>query len=150
MTRTPAERRAHAQESAPAIVPENDLEARLLAEPGLLEGLAWGRPRSGHPEGTVAAHVADLLGRLDRAGEPPELRRRLRLVVIVHDSFKYRVSNLRPKTGANHHAARARRFAERFIDDEGVLATIDCMIARTPCGAASGAPAASTSPPSTR
>ena len=35
----------------------------------LQEGLAWGKPRRGHPEGTVGAHVADLLEAIDRWGE---------------------------------------------------------------------------------
>ena len=35
------------------------------------------------------------------------------------------MQNWRPKTGENHHAMRARRFAERYIDDERLLATIE-------------------------
>jgi hypothetical protein len=46
-------------------------------------------------------------------------------VALVHDSMKYRVQNWRPRTGANHHAARARHFAERYTDDERLLATIE-------------------------
>jgi hypothetical protein len=30
-----------------------------------------------------------------------------------------------PKTGANHHAERARHFAERFTRDERLLATLE-------------------------
>ena len=43
----------------------------------------------------------------------------------MHDSLKNRVQNWRPKTGENHHAMRARRFAERYVDDERLLATIE-------------------------
>ena len=35
------------------------------------------------------------------------------------------MSNWRPRTGENHHATRARRFAERYTDDERLLATIE-------------------------
>ena len=44
--------------------PETDLERALSSDPVLEEGLAWGEPRRGHPEGSVGAHVADLLATL--------------------------------------------------------------------------------------
>jgi hypothetical protein len=105
-------------------VPETELERAVAADPELLAGLAWGKPRAGHPEGTVGAHVADLLRAIDRDDHPPEVRAELRFLALVHDAFKYRVQEWLPKTGDNHHAARARRFAERFTDDERLLATI--------------------------
>ena len=55
----------------PASCPRTSWRPRVR-EPDLLEGLAWGEPREGHPEGSVAAHVADLLATLDGWGEPPE------------------------------------------------------------------------------
>jgi hypothetical protein len=107
------------------IEPENELERRLLEDPDLLEGLAWGEPREGHPEGSIAAHVADLLQRIDEDGETGDRRECLRFITIVHDAFKKRVREWLPKTGENHHAMRARRFAERFTSDERILATIE-------------------------
>jgi hypothetical protein len=109
----------------PGFTPETELERRLAADPVLQEGLAWGEPRRGHPEGSVGAHVADLLGTIERWGETGKRREELRLLALVHDSLKYRVQNWRPKTGENHHAMRARRFAESYIDDERLLATIE-------------------------
>jgi hypothetical protein len=91
----------------------------------LQEGLAWGKPRRGHPEGSVGEHVADLLQTIERWGETGKRREELRLLALVHDSLKYQVSNWRPRTGENHHATRARRFAERYTDDERLLATIE-------------------------
>ena len=105
--------------------PETELERRVASDPELIAGLAWGDPRPGHPEGTVAAHVGDLLARIDEAECADGDRRRLRLIALLHDSFKYRVQDWRPKAGRNHHAARARRFAERFTDDPGVLSTLE-------------------------
>jgi HD domain len=113
-----------AAELVPGFVPETELERAVAEDPQLLAGLAWGRPRKGHPEGTVGAHVADLLATIDRDDRPQERRALLRFIALVHDSFKYRVHAWLPKTGENHHATRARRFAERFTDDERVLATI--------------------------
>src|SRR3712207_7690146 len=43
---------------------ETELERRIVADPELQAGLAWGSPRWGHPEGSVAEHVAALLSRI--------------------------------------------------------------------------------------
>ena len=111
--------------AVPGFTPETDRERALIADPELLEGLAWGKPRRGHPEGTVGAHVADLLATIDRWGETGPRREELRFLALVHDSLKFRVHNWLPKTGENHHAMRARRFAERYTADERLLATIE-------------------------
>jgi hypothetical protein len=116
---------ASAVELIPGFEPENDLERRLASDPDLLAGLAWGKPRSGHPEGSVGAHVADLLDTIERWKMPEPLRSELRFVALVHDSLKNRVQYWRPRTGENHHAMRARRFAERYTDDERLLTTIE-------------------------
>jgi len=108
-----------------SVVAETDLERALLADPVLQEGLAWGKPRRGHPEGTVGAHVADLLETIERWGETGARRAELRFLALVHDSLKYRVNNWLPRTGENHHATRARRFAEGYTADERLLATIE-------------------------
>jgi hypothetical protein len=97
----------------------------VLEDPVLQEGLAWGKPRRGHPEGTVGAHVADLLETIERWAETGKRREELRFLALVHDSLKYKVRDWLPHTGENHHAARARRFAEAYTDDERLLATIE-------------------------
>jgi hypothetical protein len=91
----------------------------------LLEGWSWGEPRSGHPEGAVGAHVADLLERIDEWGESGQRRAELRFLALVHDALKHRVQEWRPKTGENHHAMRARRHAERYTSDERLLSTLE-------------------------
>ncbi len=109
----------------PGFTPETELERAVAADPALREGLAWGKPRRGHPEGAVGEHVADLLRTIERWGETGKRREELRFLALVHDALKYRVQSWRPKTGENHHASRARRFAERYTDDERLLATIE-------------------------
>ena len=116
---------AAAASLVPGFEPETELERRLIADPDLRAGLAWGRPRRGHPEGSVGAHVADLLATIERWGETGARRAELRILALVHDAMKYRVRDWLPKTGANHHAMRARRFAERYLDDERLLAAIE-------------------------
>jgi hypothetical protein len=105
--------------------PESDLEREVSSDPVLIAGLAWGKPRRGHPEGSVAVHVGDLLETIDRWGETGHRRADLRFIALVHDALKYRVATWRPKTGDNHHAVRARRFAEHYTGDERLLATIE-------------------------
>lgn len=117
--------KASAEELVPGFRPETALERRMSRDPELLEGLAWGMPRKGHPEGTVGAHVGDLLETIDRWGENGERRAELRFLALAHDARKCRVREWLPKTGANHHATRARRLAERYTDDERLLATIE-------------------------
>jgi hypothetical protein len=114
-----------APELIPGFEPETELERRVTEDPDLLEGLAWGKPRKAHPEGSIAAHVRDLLRKLDELGIEGEERALLRFVILVHDSFKNRVQEWRPRVGENHHAMRARRFAERYTDDERILTTIE-------------------------
>jgi hypothetical protein len=114
-----------AEDLIPGFQPETELERRVTEDPELLEGLAWGKPRKGHPEGSIAAHVRDLLVRLESLGVQGEERVLLRFIVLVHDSFKNRVQEWRPRVGENHHAMRARRFAERYTDDERLLTTIE-------------------------
>jgi hypothetical protein len=109
----------------PGFTPESELERRLMQDQELLDGLAWGRPRSGHPEGSVGAHAADLLDTIDRWGETGRRRAELRFLALVHDALKFRVHEWLPKVGENHHATRARRFAERHTADERLLATIE-------------------------
>ena len=114
-----------ARELIPGFEPETDLERRISSEPELLEGLAWGEPRAGHPEGAVGTHVSHLLETLDQSGVSGEERELLRFMALVHDSFKYQVRERLPRVGENHHAMRARRFAEGFTDDERLLAAIE-------------------------
>jgi HD domain len=109
----------------PGFEPETELERAVTADPVLLRGLAWGKPRTGHPEGPVGAHVADLLATIDHWGERGAKRTELRFIALVHDALKYAVRDWLPKAGENHHAKRARRFAERYTDDERLLATIE-------------------------
>jgi len=105
--------------------PEDDRERRLSVDPELIRGLSWGRPRPGHPEGAVGAHVADLLRTIDEWGEHGRRRTELRFLALVHDALKFRVKDWLPRRGENHHAMRARRFAEAYTDDERLLATIE-------------------------
>lgn len=104
---------------------ETELERRIVSDKSWREGVEWGSPRPGHPEGAVKFHIADVLWNVDRFyGDSPD-RAALRLIALVHDTFKHQVDARRPATGENHHGMRARRFAERFLDDRRVLDVIE-------------------------
>lgn len=107
------------------VEPETELERRIVSDPDWREGAAWGKPRPGHPEGAVSAHIAEVLANVDRYARSERERRRLRLVALIHDTFKHRVHYHLPRVLGNDHAVLARRFAERHLDDEGVLDVIE-------------------------
>ena len=106
----------------PGFAPESRREWALATDPELCAGLAWGRPRPGHPEGAVGRHVAALLAAIDETGQT---RADLRFLAIVHDALKCRV---RPEAGYspdNDHAVLARRFAERYTRDPRLLIALE-------------------------
>jgi len=105
--------------------PETETERRILDDSEWRRGVAWGDPRPGHPEGTIAAHVCEVLANVDELAIDAEDRRRLRLIALLHDTCKCEVDPARPRTGENHHARIARRLAERLVDDPGVLKVIE-------------------------
>src|SRR4051794_27187574 len=61
-----------AADLVPGFSPETDLERAVSEDPELLAGLAWGEPREGHPEGSVGAHVGDLLAAVEGGGHDAE------------------------------------------------------------------------------
>ena len=110
------------EQLVPGFQPESDLERVVVGEPELRRGLAWGRPRFGHPEARVGLHVAAILSHM---GDYPDLRADLRFIALIHDSFKHAVLPTEPWSRDNDHATLARRFAERFTADERVLCAIE-------------------------
>jgi hypothetical protein len=113
---------AHAVPVVAAITPQTELDQQLMADPRLRAGLDWGAPRSGHPEGRVADHVAAMLAAI--APDDPR-RGDLRFLALVHDSFKSEVRAHEPWSPDNDHAMLGRRFAERYTSDERLLSTLE-------------------------
>ena len=69
--------------------------------------------------------MADLLDTIEQWGETGARREELRLLALLHDALKFQVNHARRRTGENHHAMRARRFGERYLDDERLLAALE-------------------------
>jgi HD domain-containing protein len=105
--------------------PETDVERRIAADPEWQQGVEWGRPRRGHPEGTVKQHVAEVLANVDREASSSEERRRLRLAALVHDTFKYRAPEGSAPVGSpGHHGTLAADFLARFVDDRELVEVV--------------------------
>ena len=77
--------------AVPGFMPESALERSLSEDPVLQEGLAWGEPRRGHPEGSVGAHVADLL---DSPGTRDRVRDQNRRFLAVHEDSERQMDRL--------------------------------------------------------
>ena len=103
--------------------PETDLERALLAHPEVQEGLDWGEPRYGHPEGKVLYHIPEVYQNIDRLwpAPPPDMRQQLRLIALLHDTFKFREDKSTPRDWSRHHGMLAKQFAEQFIADPVIL-----------------------------
>jgi len=110
-----------------------ELEFRIINDPEFIEGLEWGEPRRGHPEGKVIYHIREVLNNIEEyfvsCLSPARVRKvkfitDLRLIALIHDTFKYQVDRSKPKVGDNHHGYLAMKFAEKYISDESVLTII--------------------------
>lgn len=93
--------------------PETELEKRVVADPEFVIGAGYGKPRKGHPEGQVVYHIREVLDNVEKYSNE-ENRADLRLIALIHDTFKFKVDQTKQKSGENHHAMIARRFAEKF------------------------------------
>jgi hypothetical protein len=106
------------------IKPETELENTIINDPEFIVGAMYGKPRRGHPEGEVIHHIGHVLANVDKYSTP-ENREKLRLIAIIHDTFKHKVNRNLPRIDDNHHAMIARRFAEKYITDKETLEIIE-------------------------
>jgi hypothetical protein len=104
--------------------PINGIETAIVNDADFIAGASYGKQRSGHPEGQVIYHIEEVLGNIEKFYADDEDYDELRLIAILHDTFKYKVDQRKPKVGENHHAMIARKFAEKFPIDSDVLSVI--------------------------
>lgn len=105
--------------------PETDLEASFLEDAEFCRGLQWGVPRYGHPEGSIMAHIVEVNANIDRLPIEAATRRQLRIICWVHDTFKHVEDKGRPRDWSKHHAVYARKFLERYVDDQLLLNVVE-------------------------
>ena len=101
--------------------PETELERQFLLDPAFQEGLFYGKPRYGHPEGQVLYHIPEVLANVDKLDISKDDRRKLRIITFVHDTFKNIEDKSEPRDWSKHHSVYARKFLDRFTDDIGLL-----------------------------
>lgn len=96
---------------------------QIIADPRYLKNIEYGEPRSGHPEGKVKYHIAELEENLERlrARISDEQYWKLKFLVHVHDTFKVDSVPDSPILSPNSHASLARKFASEFTSDSDLL-----------------------------
>ena len=107
------------------VKPENGIEAAIVSNANFIEGCSYGKSRPGHPEGAVIYHIKEVLGNIDKWYSDDEDRKDLRIIALIHDSFKNKVDRNKPKTGENHHGMIARRFAQKYVNNYGLCKVIE-------------------------
>ena len=109
---------------ADILKPENEIEKNILSDKEFLEGALWGEPRPGHPEGQVIFHIKEVLNNVNKYSKSHN-RNELRLIALVHDTFKHKVDRSKPITGDNHHAFIAKKFLEQYCSDDEILDVVE-------------------------
>ncbi|TWT91646.1 hypothetical protein [Neorhodopirellula pilleata] len=98
----------------------------IQSEPAYQANLEWGKPRSGHPEGSIRQHIMELehnLGRLRPKLSDDEFWK-LRVLIHTHDTFKPDASSGVAIVDPNSHASLARKFLERYVKDRDLLTIV--------------------------
>lgn len=103
------------------------LTARAIADERYKKNIEfeYDRSLSGHPEGKVKYHIAELETNLDRLKHllpDEEYYWKLKFLIHVHDTFK--AQEIRESVPADHpgsHESLARAFARDFTDDSDML-----------------------------
>lgn len=113
------------QEIKTIIKPENGIEEAIIADKDFITGCNYGKSRPGHPEGQIIYHIKEVLENIEKFYPEDNDRTDLRFIAIVHDTFKYKVNNNKPKVGVNHHAMIAKMFAQKFRMDNNILNIIE-------------------------
>lgn len=98
----------------------------LRADDRYRRNLEWGRPRQGHPEGTLRAHIEELEDNLDRIAPllAAEETHKLRILIHVHDTFKPDAKGGVPIVHPESHASLAKEFLSEYCDDEELLTIV--------------------------
>jgi hypothetical protein len=99
---------------------------KILTDPDYLTNVQWGKPRSGHAEGTIQAHIDELVGNLQalKSKLKPGEEEKLLLLIHTHDTFKAKCNPGVPIEHPDSHASLGRAFLARFCDDADLLAMV--------------------------
>jgi len=101
-----------------------DIVEKIITDPRYQKNIEYGEPRSGHPEGKVKYHIAELeenLEKLASHGTSEEQYWKLKFLIHVHDTFKADAIPDSSILSPSSHASLAKKFASEFSDDEDLL-----------------------------
>jgi len=100
---------------------------KIISDPRYQANIQYGKPRRGHAEGSVSAHIRDLdrnledlVGRgLVSAGNPTYWK--LKVLIHVHDTFKAEAKDDSPILDPKSHASLACDYLGGFTQDADML-----------------------------
>lgn len=101
-----------------------EIVKQILADLRYQKNIEYGEPRSGHPEGKVKLHIAELETHLEALvshGISQDDYWKLKFLIHVHDAFKAEAKKGVSISDPRSHASLARTFAAEFIDDSDLL-----------------------------
>ena len=103
-----------------------EVVSQVIADPRYLEGIEYGEPRPGHPEGKVKLHIAELESNLEKLVPriSEEQYWKLKFLIHVHDTFKSKALPNSRIESPNSHSSLARKFASEFTEEADLLAMI--------------------------
>ena len=84
---------------------ETELEQSIALDSDWQKGIEWGEPRPGHPEGKAVFHIRDVLHNIDSFFGNAITRPQLRLIALVHDTFKAGSIHSSAQTHAASHGS---------------------------------------------
>lgn len=96
----------------------------ILSDKDYQANIKWGKPRRGHPEDTVEAHIKQLEKTLegfrsDLYGDDEYYK--LQVLIHVHDTFKKDSTSGVPIEDPKSHATLARKFLEKFTNEKDLI-----------------------------
>jgi hypothetical protein len=97
---------------------------QVIRDPRYQSGIEFGEPRSGHPEGKIKQHIADLEANLEKLRHrihDQDIYWKLKFLIHVHDTFKAQAESGSAAADPHSHESLARAFASEFTDDADLL-----------------------------
>lgn len=100
--------------------------ADVCADPRYQANLDWGEPRSGHPEGTIRAHIAELARNLERLRDKLSVLDywKVKVLIHTHDTFKAQAHPEVPIADPRSHASLGKAFLAEYCDDADLIAIV--------------------------
>ena len=95
----------------------------IRSDPAYQANLDWGKPRSGHPEGSIRKHIEELEDNLERlkCQLSDEETAKLRALIHTHDTFKPGAKSGVAIADPHSHASLARQFLSKYVSDPDLL-----------------------------